>query len=94
MSVRDYEIEEFQLSRDPLHLVDIEGRSLAELELGRRSGAMVIAIQHQGKLIANPGSETTFSAGQLLIVLGSKQQLQAFQNLLGEAVDTIEAIPG
>ena len=94
LSGSDYEIEEFQLSRDPLHLMDIEGRSLAELELGRRSGAMVIAIQHQGKLIANPGSETTFSAGQLLIVLGSKQQLQAFQNLLGEAVDTIEPIPG
>jgi voltage-gated potassium channel len=90
----DYEIEEFQLSQDPLHLKAIDGRSLAELELGRRSGAMVLAIQHQGHLIANPGSEMTLAPGQLLIVLGSRHQLQRFQMLLGEAVDSIETMPG
>ena len=90
----DYEIEELQLSHDPQHLMEIRGRSLAELELGRRSGAMVLAIRENGKLIANPGGDTQMAPGQLLIVLGSKTQLATFQSLLGEAVDTIETMPG
>lgn len=94
LSSSDYEIEEFQLSSDPLHLMTIGGRSLAELELGRRSGAMVLAIQHQGRLIANPSSDMALAPGQLLIVLGSRDQLQCFQNLLGEAVDSIQTMPG
>ena len=90
----DYEIEEFQLSQNPLLLKEIEGKSLSELELGRRSGAMVLAIRDNGRLIANPGGATQMAAGQLLIVLGSKTQLTTFQRLLGEAVDTIESMPG
>ncbi|QNJ29705.1 potassium channel protein [Synechococcus sp. A15-24] len=90
----DFEIEEFQLSRDPLHLMDIRGRSLAELELGRRSGALVLAIRDRSELIANPGGETQLAPGQLLIVLGSKPQLKRFQDLLGEAVDSIETMAG
>jgi voltage-gated potassium channel len=90
----DFEIEEFQLSRDPLHLKTIQGKSLAELELGRRSGALVLAIRDENDLVANPGGETQLAPGQLLIVLGSKLQLKRFQSLLGEAVDSIETMPG
>jgi voltage-gated potassium channel len=90
----DFEIEEFQLSDNPKYFSAIQGRSLAELELGRRSGALVIAIRDQGRLIANPGGETGLAPGQLLIVLGSKPQLTRFQHLLGDAVDSIETMPG
>ena len=90
----DFEIEEFQLSDNPQYFSAIQGRSLAELELGRRSGALVIAIRDQGRLIANPGGETGLAPGQLLIVLGSKPQLTRFQHLLGDAVDSIETMPG
>ena len=48
-------IEEFQLGRDPLHLKTIQGKSLAELELGRRSRALVLAIRVKMRLVANPG---------------------------------------
>ena len=90
----DFEIEEFQLSNNPQYLSAIQGRSLAELELGRRSGALVLAIRNQGRLIANPGGDMELAPGQLLIVLGSKLQLSRFQQLLGEAVDSIETMPG
>jgi voltage-gated potassium channel len=90
----DFEIEEFQLSDNPQYFSAIKGRSLAELELGRRSGALVIAIRDQGRLIANPSGETELAPGQLLIVLGSKPQLTRFQHLLGDAVDSIETMPG
>ena len=74
--------------------MDLSGRTLSELELGRRSGAMVLAIRDRGELIANPGGEMRLAPGQLLVVLGSKRQLLTFQELLGEAVETIETMPG
>ena len=55
---------------------------------------MCIRDRDNGTLIANPGGATQMAAGQLLIVLGSKTQLSTFQRLLGEAVDTIESMPG
>ena len=89
----DYEIEEFQLSSDPRQLATVHRRSLQELELGSRSGAMVLAIRDGERLIANPSSDVQLGPGQLLIVLGSKEQLAVFQGLLGEAVITVDNMP-
>lgn len=86
------EIEEFRLSTDPLLLKHLAGRTLAELQLGRRSGAMVLAIRTQGNLVANPGGDMRLAPGQLLVVLGSKDQLQEFRDLLGPAVDMVETM--
>ena len=89
----DYEIEEFQLSSNPLHWEKIHQRSLQDWQLGRRSGAMVLAIRDGDRLMANPGGDVQLGPGQLLIVLGSKEQLAVFQDLLGEAVDSIDTMP-
>ena len=94
LSGSDFEIEEFQLSQTPEDLRMVQGRTLAELELGRLSGAMVLAIREGDRLIANPGGEMQLGPGQLLIVLGTKKQLLVFQKLLGDAVDTIEVMQG
>lgn len=88
----DYEIEEFQLSQDPRRLSRIQGLSLAQLELGKRSGALILAIRDRQRLIANPGGDTLLAPGQLLIVLGSKEQLSQFLTQLGDAVDGIETM--
>ena len=88
----DCEIEEFQLSDDPLLLHNLPGRTLADLELGRRSGAMVLAIRDSGQLVANPGGDMRLEPGQLLVVLGSKEQLMRFRELLGAAVDMVETM--
>ena len=87
----DYEIEEFQLSQDPALLQSVQGRSLAELGLGRHSGALVLAIRVQGRLVANPGGDRLLEPGQVLIVLGSRRQLKLFQDLLGAALDPMPA---
>ena len=88
----DCEIEEFQLTEDPLLLHNLPGRTLADLELGRRSGAMVLAIRDSGQLVANPGGDMRLEPGQLLVVLGSKEQLMRFRELLGAAVDMVETM--
>jgi voltage-gated potassium channel len=105
----DCEVEEFQLSNDKQLLGELEGRSLAEMQFGRRSGAQVLAIRNpaqavvnpyayrgttyggqEAKLITNPGGDVRLAAGQLLVVLGSKTQLQLFADLLGPALESFE----
>jgi len=108
----DCEVEEFRLSDDPQRLGGLNGRSLNELELRRRTGALVLAIRNpesplsnpyiyrgsshgavaEANLIANPGGEVTLAPGQLLVVMGSQQQLEAFADLLGPALVSIDAM--
>ena len=97
----DCEVEEFQLSEDPRRLGDLNGRSLADLQLGRRSGALVLAIRNpqslatdRPALVANPGGDVQLAPGQLLVVMGSKLQLQRFGALLGEALTAVETMQG
>ncbi|MFM9101103.1 MAG: potassium channel family protein, partial [Cyanobium sp.] len=90
----DCEVEEFQLSEDASLLGDLNGRSLAELDLRGRTGALVLAIRspqpesnrsavdrgatsraETPMLIANPGGDVRLAPGQLLVVMGSQQQL-------------------
>ena len=87
------EVEEFQLQATPTAAAPIHGSSLLELDLGRRTGgALVLAIQGEGGLIANPTGSTVLQAGQRLIVMGSPKQLQALEQLLGDALQTASVI--
>jgi voltage-gated potassium channel len=101
----DCEVEEFQLSSDPVALGDINGASLADLQLGRRSGAMVLAVRNPEPalmnpyrsegvqtLVANPGGHVRLGPGQLLVVMGSKDQLARFSVLLGPALMTVDVM--
>ncbi|MCX5951314.1 MAG: potassium channel protein, partial [Cyanobacteria bacterium] len=76
------EVEEFQLSSDPQRLGELQGASLEDLHLRRRSGALVLAVRNpkgevmEGQsLIANPGGHVRLEPGQLLVVMGSQEQL-------------------
>jgi voltage-gated potassium channel len=105
----DCEVEEFQLSDDPSRLGEIQGRSLAEMQFGRRSGAQVLAIRTpppavanpyayrgttyrtpEATLVTNPGGDIRLEAGQLLVVMGSKEQLQRFADVLGPALESAD----
>ena len=106
------EVEEFLLSSDPAELGSLNGASLAELQLGSRSGALVLAIvppkpadndvpkQYRGsqyslqrpELLANPGSDTRLAPGQMLVVMGSQEQLDRFTSLLGTALKSVDVM--
>ena len=105
-------MSEFLLSSDPAELGSLNGASLAELQLGSRSGALVLAIvppqpaandvprQYRGsqyspeppKSLANPGSDTRLAPGQMLVVMGSQQQLEQFTRLLGPALKSVDVM--
>ena len=106
------EVEEFLLSSDPADLGSLNGASLAELQLGSRSGALVLAIvppkpagsdvprQYRGsqyspqrpELLANPGSDTRLAPGQMLVVMGSQEQLDLLTRLLGTALKSVDVM--
>ena len=86
------EIEEFLLTSDLDKFKDFENRSLSGLELGRQSGAMILAIRDGGDLIANPSGDIEIAPGQLLIALGSKKELFRLRELLGEALIDVQKV--
>ena len=88
------EIEEFLLTSDQRKFEDLKNRSLSGLELGRQSGALILAIRDGSKLIANPGRDVELGPGQLLIALGSKSQLSRLSKLLGNTLINVEKVSG
>lgn len=105
------EVDEFQLSDRPDRLTAINGRTLAEMQFGRHSGAQILAIRNPepaeaetyayrgttysrspSALITNPGGDVQLAPGQLLVVLGSKSQLERFAVLLGPALEAMDAM--
>ncbi len=68
------------------------GQTLAEANIRARTGASVVAILRDGRVIPNPKSLTVFQAGDLLGLIGEPVQLQAAEHLLSPSgsFDTIE----
>jgi len=54
---------------------ELDQHSLAEVDLRRRSGAMVLAVYTSDGVVFNPDAHMQLESGQRLMVLGSRQQL-------------------
>ena len=65
----DCEVEEFQLSDDAARLGELNGRSLAELDLRGRTGALVLAIRSPAPALINPYTYrgTSYGSGPTLV---------------------------
>ncbi|MBI4269369.1 MAG: potassium transporter, partial [Candidatus Rokubacteria bacterium] len=58
------------------------GRSLAELDLRRASGATPLALVRDGTTLSSPGAEVTVQAGDTLVLLGTNVQVERALALL------------
>jgi CPA2 family monovalent cation:H+ antiporter-2 len=86
LDVEPYTVTEGSFSR---------GRSLAELDLRRRSGATVIARIRDGTTLANPGGDETVEPGDTLVLLGTNPQVQRALAFLHQGLDRgVGAPPG
>jgi voltage-gated potassium channel len=112
ISGSDCEVEEFRLSSDPGDLGSLQGATLGELQLGGRTGALVLAVktpangtalrQYRGSqyragepgLVANPGRDLRLMPGQMLVVMGSKDQLAKVAEVLGPALRSVDVVTG
>jgi len=58
------------------------GRSLRELDIRRRTGALVLAIEHEDETVVNPAPEFLLSDGDVLLVFANSQSLVALHDIL------------
>lgn len=79
-SDRSFYLEEFLLDPQACPMV---GQTLREARLRSQTGALVLAIRRtDGTLIAGPTGETQLIAGDLLICLGTAEQLRLLNRIL------------
>jgi voltage-gated potassium channel len=66
------------------------GQSLAELRIPQRTGLIVLSLQRareKGPPIYNPGPETRLEAGDVMIVMGSTEQIQQLREYAGKEME-------
>jgi len=64
----------------------LTGKTLAEAQIGERTGATIAAIQRDDETLASPGADAVISPGDILVIIGSRADQQAFQSLLETGV--------
>lgn len=73
----EFELEELLISdKSPL-----AGKELKHSGIKKETGSMVIAIMRNGTMIPNPGAEDLIQVGDLLIALGTGEQLRRLEKL-------------
>jgi CPA2 family monovalent cation:H+ antiporter-2 len=53
----------------------LAGRSIAELQVRRKTGATIIAVRRGANVSANPGPEFTFRAGDIILYTGERDAM-------------------
>lgn len=78
---RELYMEEFRLDPDVCPCV---GQTLREARLRSQSGALILAIRRaNGTLIGGPTADTELMAGDLMICMGTAEQLRQLNQILG-----------
>ncbi|MGD1951200.1 MAG: cation:proton antiporter regulatory subunit, partial [Leptolyngbyaceae cyanobacterium] len=74
-------IEEFLISPDYCPQI---GKTLGETQLRMQSGALILAIRRaDNSLIVGPNADTLICSGDLIIVMGSSDELRLLNQILG-----------
>ncbi|MCY4055800.1 MAG: potassium channel protein [Cyanobacteria bacterium MAG CAR3_bin_5] len=87
-----YQIERIQLTTSREEFSRLPGRSLAEIQLGARSGVLVLAIGSAQGVQVNPGGQAVLQPGDQLILLGSARQRRAAEALLGLVAARVDVL--
>ena len=56
-----------------------DGRTIGELRIRTTIGVSVVGLVHEGKLVANPNPNVRMTAGDLIAVLGTRDQVARFE---------------
>jgi voltage-gated potassium channel len=80
----EFRLEEFSVPKNSL-IVD---RTIGELRIGERTGAMILAVRsEEGKFDTTPSARDRLRAGDTLIVLGAREQIARLEQLMrGEKI--------
>jgi voltage-gated potassium channel len=74
----ELELEEYKIN-DGSKLV---GKPLSELQIKQKTGATILAIKHgTGKFNLQPGADTVIGHGDVMVALGTSQQLELLRKM-------------
>jgi TrkA domain protein len=60
------------------------GKTIGELRLRKRTSVSILSITHEGHTEINPGPDSVIQAGDVLVLLGSAEQIdQAIEEMTG-----------
>jgi len=62
----------------------VKGRTIRELNIRTRTGASVVGVIHEGTFSPNPTADYCFAEGDMIAIIGSFRDREAFQALIGE----------
>ncbi|HXF92916.1 MAG TPA: cation:proton antiporter [Nitrospiraceae bacterium] len=80
-TLTDVEVETCRIDEDSPAI----GKSLAELSIRPRTGASVIAWTRDGITQSNPSEKVRLESGDVVVLLGSREQIRRAMSLLAEA---------
>ncbi|NDJ60990.1 MAG: portal protein [Chloroflexi bacterium] len=58
------------------------GKSIKDLQIRQQTGASIVGIVREGAVITNPGAESRLQSGDVIAVLGDRQQVEEVRSLL------------
>lgn len=75
----DFRLEELVVEKGSF----MDGRSIEGCRVREETGALVLALRKAGsdKFVANPDKETVINAGDMIIAVGSQENLNALENM-------------
>ena len=74
----ELELEEYKIDGG----ARLTGKSLADLQIKQKTGATILAIkQTSGKFNLQPGAKTVISHGDVIVALGTTDQLKKLRNM-------------
>lgn len=65
-----------------VHSKGLVGRSLADIDLWKKTGATIAALRHKGTTVPYPGPDLALCEQNQIYVVGTAQQLKAVERLL------------
>ena len=76
----EFQVEEFTVDAGSF----LDGKSLREIDLRRKAGALVLAVgDARGRLTLNPDPGLVFKPQQIVIGIGTSEQLDKLRSLTG-----------
>jgi voltage-gated potassium channel len=74
-------LEEYSVNDDS----KLAGKTLAELEIRQKTGSTILAVKHPtGKFNFQPGAKTKLEGGDVVVALGTSDQLKAMRLYSGD----------
>lgn len=55
------------------------GKSIKDLAIRKRTGAMIVAISRKGQSIIGPPPEMVFEDGDIVVAIGEREQIKAYE---------------